>query len=200
VRLHVARTRRAGFSLLELLIGLAIFGLVLGNIVMLQNASNDAYESGVFGSALDDQVDSTMDRIQQAIMSTSVDRLDEVLTAPSFVSSIEYEIVTDVVDGEPIVGVPERIEFVTATGQIVWTRNPDAPDEMMLIWNKFVPELLEGETVNGVDDNDNGIADEEGLAFNRDASQIQFRLTMSRTDSQGVVYTRTRSRRATCRN
>ena len=200
MRLHVARTRRAGFSLLELLIGLAIFGLVLGNIVMLQNASNDAYESGVFGSALDDQVDSTMDRIQQAIMSTSVDRLDEVLTAPSFVSSIEYEIVTDVVDGEPIVGVPERIEFVTATGQIVWTRNPDAPDEMMLIWNKFVPELLEGETVNGVDDNDNGIADEEGLAFNRDQEQILVRLTLQREDSKKVVYVRSRSRRVTCRN
>jgi len=200
VRAPASKTRRAGFSLLELMIGVAIMGLILGNIVMLQNASNDAYESGVFGSAMDDSVETTMDRIALAVMSTSVDRLDEVLSAPSFVSSIEYEVVTDVVNGAPVVGVPERIEFVTASGQIVWTRNPDATDEQSLVWSKHVPEMLEGESPNGEDDNGNGIADEEGLAFDRDASQITIRLTMSRTDSNHIEYTRTRSRRVTCRN
>lgn len=200
MRAPASKTRRAGFSLLELMIGVAIMGLILGNIVMLQNASNDAYESGVFGSAMDDSVETTMDRIALAVMSTSVDRLDEVLSAPSFVSSIEYEVVTDVVNGAPVVGVPERIEFVTASGQIVWTRNPDATDEQSLVWSKHVPEMLEGESPNGEDDNGNGIADEEGLAFDRDASQITIRLTMSRTDSNHIEYTRTRSRRVTCRN
>ncbi len=193
---------KAGFSVLELVIGTSILALIMGNIVMLQGATGNAYESGVFGSTLEEGADITMDRIALAIMSTSVDRLDEVLTAPSFVSSIEYEVVTDVVEGVPVVGLPERIEFDTPNGRILWTRNPDEDDQMQLTWSKFVPGLLEGEGAvpNGVDDNENGITDEQGLAFNRDASQITVRLTLSRTDSHGVVYTRTRSRRITCRN
>jgi hypothetical protein len=193
---------RAGFSMLELIIGTSILALILGNIVMLQGATGNAYESGVFGSALEESAEITMDRIALAIMSTSVDRLEEVLTAPSFVTAIEYEVVTDVVDGIPVVGLPERIELDSPNGKILWTRNPDEPDEMQLIWSKWVPVLLEGEGAvpNGEDDNDNGVEDEGGLAFNRDASQITIRLTLSRTDSHGVEYTRTRSRRITCRN
>ena len=201
--LHADRSRcrsKLGFTVLEMMIGLSILALVLGNMVMLQNATSDSYESGVFGSALEDGAETTMDRIALAIMSTSVDRLDEVLSAPLFVSSVEYEVVTDIVDGVPVIGVPERIEFISETGQIVWTRNPDQPDEMKLAWTKHVPGLLEGEIVNGEDDNGNGVADEQGLAFNRNENQIQIRLTLSRLDSNGVEYTRTRSRRVTCRN
>ncbi|MFT7484561.1 MAG: hypothetical protein ACI9F9_000401 [Candidatus Paceibacteria bacterium] len=195
-----SQLRTAGFTVIEMVIGLAILTLVMGNMVMLQNATSDSYESGVFGSVLEDGAESTMDRIALAIMSTSVDRLDEVLTAPSFVSSVEYEVVTDIVAGVPVIGVPERIEFTSATGQILWTRDPGTPDEMQLTWTKHVPGLLEGEEANGIDDNGNGLDDEEGLAFNRNENQITVRLTLSRADSHGVVYTRTRSRRVTCRN
>jgi len=182
------------------MIGLAILAIVLGNMAMLQKATSDNYESSVFGSVLEDGVEMTMDRIALAMMSTNVESLDEVLSAPGFVSSVEYDVINDIVNGAPVLGVPERIEFVTATGEIVWTRNPDAPDEMELTWTKHVPGLLDGEVINAIDDNENGIADEQGLAFNRDKKQIQIRLTLSRMDSQGVMYTRTRSRRVTVRN
>ena len=82
----------SGFSLLEAIIALTVTGLLLGNIAMVQSATGDAYESSVFGSTLEDQADTTMDRIALAVLSTSIDRLDEVLTAPNFVSSIDYEI------------------------------------------------------------------------------------------------------------
>ncbi len=193
-------TRRSGFTLIETLIGVAVLALIIGNVYMLQSAGGDAYESGVFGSALEDGAETTMDRIALAVMSTSADRLDEVLAAPNFVSEIEYEVVADVVDGEPIVGVPERIEFLTESGEIVWTRNPGAEDALDLVWSRYVPELLEGEEPNGEDDNGNGIQDEKGLAFNMDVNQVLIRLTLSRTDSNQVEYTRTRSRRVTCRN
>ena len=196
------RHARAGFSALELVIAIAILGLVMGNVAMLQRATGNAYESGVFGSVLEEGADITMDRIALAVMSTSAGRLDEVLTAPSFVSSIDYEVVTDVVDGVPVVGVPERIEFDLETGKIVWSRNPDQPDQLQVTWSKWGPSLLEGEGAdpNNEDDNGNGVVDEQGLSFNRDVNQITIRLTVSRTDSKGVVYTRTRSRRITCRN
>ena len=192
--------RRAGFTVVEVVIGVSILAIILGNIYMLQRASNDAYESGVFGSALEDGADTAMDRIALAVMSTSIDRLDEVLEAPQFVSAIDYEVVLDVVDGEPVLGTPERIEFESDGGEIVWTRNPGEEDELDIVWTRYVPQMFEGEEVNALDDNGNGVADENGLAFNKDANQITIRLTLSRMDSNQVQYTRTRSRRVTCRN
>lgn len=191
---------RAGFTMLEIMIGLAILAIVLGNIAMLQKASGDAYESGVFRSVLDDSADSTMDRIAIAVMSTSIDRLDEVPIAPFFQNTIDYEVVMDVVDGEPVYGTAEQIEFVSNEGQIVWKRDPGAAGEMEVSWSRDVSAMLEGEEPNGEDDNGNGVADEEGLAFDRDANQITIRLTLSRSDSNHVEYTRTRIRRVTCRN
>lgn len=200
MRLHPSLNSKSGASMLEAIIALAVTGLLLGNIAMVQRATGDAYESSVFGSTLEDQADSTMDRIALAIMSTSVDRLDEVLMAPSFVSSIDYEVVTDVVDGEPIIGTPERIEFDIPQGTVIWMRDPDTPDQMSVVWSKNVPDLLEGEELDALDNNGNGVADESGLAFNLDANQITVRLTLQRQDSRGTEYTRTRSRRVTCRN
>jgi|GEM_PF-2979160 len=188
--------------MLEVMIGFAVLIIVLGNILMLQNASADAYESGVFGSVLEDKAEATMDRIALAVMSTSIEDLDEVLAAPSFVDEIDYAVVLDVVDGEPVMGLPEKIEFASETGQIVWTRDPGAAQEMEVSWSRHVSGMLEGESAepNAEDDNGNGVVDESGLAFNRDVNQIMIRLTLSRSDSNHVEYTRTRSRRVTCRN
>ncbi|MCA8979123.1 MAG: prepilin-type N-terminal cleavage/methylation domain-containing protein [Planctomycetes bacterium] len=191
---------RAGFSLIELMIGIAVAGLILGNLAMVVRTSTSAVESGVFGSNLEDRADRTMDRIALALMSTSAEKLDEVQFAPNHVSAIDYEVIVDVVDGDPFEGVPERIEFDAQEGRIIWKRAPDSPDEMQNVWTRWVPGMQEGETFNGIDDNGNGLADEEGLAFNRDAEQILVRLTLEREDSKKVVYVRSRSRRVTCRN
>ncbi len=191
---------KSGMSMLEAIIALTVTAMLLGNIAMVERATGDAYESSVFSSTLEDQAETTMDRIALAVMSTSADRLDEVLAAPGFVSSIDYEIVTDVVDGEPIIGTPERIEFDLPEGKVIWKRAPDTPDEMEVTWTKNVPPMLEGEVLDGVDNNGNGINNEEGLAFDLNINQITIRLTLQRTDSRGTEYTRTLSRRVTCRN
>ncbi|MFT7668564.1 MAG: hypothetical protein ACI8X5_001258 [Planctomycetota bacterium] len=200
MRLCAKFNRKSGLSLLEAMIVLAATALLLGNIAMVQTASGDAHESSIFSSALEDQAETTMDRIALAIMSTSIEDLDDVLSAPSFVSSIDYEVVTDVVDGQPIVGTPERIEFDMPRGRVIWKREPDSDDELEVTWAKYVPGLLEGEEPNGIDDNGNGMEDESGLAFNLNIKQITVRLTLRRVDSNGIEYTKTRSRRVTCRN
>ena len=200
MRRTLPRSTKRGASLLEAIIALTVTALLLGNIAMVQSATGDAYESSVFGSNLEDKADTTMDRIALAIMSTSIDRLDEVLNAPSFVSSIDYEVVTDVVDGEPIIGTPERIQFDVGDSKVVWVRDPDTPDATEVVWTKHVPMLLEGEEPDAVDNNGNGIADEQGLNFSAKQNQITVHLTLTRTDSRGTEYTRTVSRRVTCRN
>lgn len=198
---RLQRSRRtAGFSMIELVIGIAVAALILGNLAMVVRTSTTAVESGVFGSNLEDRADRTMDRIALALMSTSAEKLDEVQFAPNHVSAIDYEVVVDVIDGDPFEGTPERIEFDDQAGRILWRRAPDTPDEMQTVWTRWVPGMMEGETPNGEDDNGNGLADETGLAFNRDEEQILVRLTLEREDRQKVTYVRTRSRRVTCRN
>jgi len=194
------KTSKSGFTLIEITIAMTIAVIIIANVVMVQNASNRAYESGVFGSALEDSADTAMDRIALAIMSTSSEDLDEVLGAPASVSRIDYEVIVDVVGGEPGPGTPERIEFLIDDGVVRWSRDPGMPTELSTVWTKWVPELLEGELFNNKDDNGNGIADEEGLAFDKEFEQLRVQMTLSRTDKNHQQYVRTRSRRATCRN
>lgn len=186
-----------------MMVALTVAGLILFNIGMVMRASGGAYESGVFLGNLEDQNDRTMDRIVLALMSTSSAKLDEVQKAPGYVSAIEYEVIVDVDGGNAIEGVPERIEFEGQQGAVVWTRAPGTPENQSAVWTRWVPQLLEGETPNGEDDNGNGLTDEQGLSFNKvnaDSDLVEVRLTLEREDSNNVLYTRTRGRQVTCRN
>jgi hypothetical protein len=65
--------------------------------------------------------------------------------------------------------------------QVTWFENPGAPQERRVVWSNLVRDLLEGEEVNGIDDNANGLIDEDGLSFTVDGSRITVRLSLGTT-------------------
>ena len=68
------------------------------------------------------------------------------------------------------------------------------------MWCKVVRPFLEGEQMNGVDDNGNGLIDEKGLVFTLDGSRVTVRLTLERKSETGELITRTVETMITCRN
>ena len=52
-------------------------------------------------------------------------------------------------------------------------------------------ELLEGELANGLDDNGNGLIDENGAAFARDGRDLRLYLTLEGLARDGRPVTRT---------
>jgi len=197
-RVPAAARARAGFTILELVIGLVILGLLLANVGMVLRSSTAAFEAGALSGALENQLEQTMDRIELAIMSS--DGEDLAPSAPLSASIIDYERCLGVEDGELVLDDPERIELVLGSGQVVWTQNPEAAGERRVVWTRWVPEYLELELPNGADDNDNGVIDEGGLAFDLDGKQVSIRLTLEREDERSTRYARTRESRVTCRN
>lgn len=193
--------RRAGFTLLELVIALTILGLIGANLGMVMRTSEKAAETDRILSELDGQADQTIDRIGLALMSAAAPELDPNQLAPLNSHRIDYRASTGVDGGGAMtLGPEERIELITDSGQVVWRENPGAAAERSIVWSNHVPEFLEDEELNGFDDNANIVIDERGLSFNVQGEQVVIHLTLERTDSSGRLFQKTVEQRVTCRN
>lgn len=185
--------RRAGFTLLEILIALTVVGLVLGNIVMVMRSSSDAHDDETSRATLELQLDQTLDRIVLALMAASSESLEPGASAPAFHDRMEYMQSLGVNEGKLVLGKPERIEMRIDQGEIIWIENPGDAGERLATWSRWVRKFLEGEEPNGRDDNGNGLVDESGLAFVLEGTQVTVMLSLERKDPAGrtVVYSRT---------
>jgi hypothetical protein len=63
-----------------------------------------------------------------------------------------------------------------------------------------VPNYLQGETANGLDDNANGLIDEGGLCFTFDGTSVIVRLTLRVRSSTGSMLTHTGQEQVFFRN
>ena len=84
---------------------------------------------------------------------------------------------------------PEEIRLDGSA--VEWRENPGTADERRVTWTTLVSPLLSGETINGVDDNGNGLVDEEGLSFVLDGDSVRIRLTIRRPEVDGRTVEQT---------
>lgn len=194
------RARRAGLTALEMVIGLTIAALVMMNVTNILRSSTDVYQSGSLSNVLEEQAELAMERISYAVMEARLSDI-QAPSAPFMTPALEFQRVIGVEDGVELVGLPEHIELVVETGQVVHTEeNLLGVAERRVVWANHVPELLEDEIANDEDDNANLLRDEAGLSFDRRDGQVAINLTLRRVDTNEVVYTRTLHTRVTCRN
>lgn len=196
----MSRALRRGFTLLEVLIALVVVGLIIGNVAMVMRSSDAAYDTETSMADLELQIDTTLDRIGVALMSASLASLDPNAAAPAFHTQLEFTQSLGVQDGEMVLGELERIELVVEDGRVVWKEKPNQIDERMIVWSRWVSEYLAGELKNGVDDNGNGVIDENGLVFVVQGRQVTVHLTLTKADAGGRELVQTRTTVITCRN
>ncbi len=172
-------SRRAGVTLIELLIVVGLAAVVLGKVGMLMLESNKVMRSGSSEMALEDHARKLLDQIAMSIMACDRDALAPILT-PGHSTGVRYQVSLGVADGETVWSDPEEVELVQENGQfhVTWVQRPGAVDERRVVWSRRVEELLEGEEVNGVDDNGNGLTDEEGLNFVVEGNQVTIRISL----------------------
>ncbi len=191
-----------GFTLLELLIAMVLFGMIGANIFMAMGSSTAAYKAGTSRSDIEFQADQTLDRIALAIMGSSKDTLfspNEFPAAHSqlfFQRSLGYQTQMN----SKILGEQESVGIEPGTSQIVWKERPGAPDERRIVWTNWARAFLAGEEANGLDDNANGLVDERGLAFSIDGDLVTIQLTLERTLDDGSVLPYSVQTQVTCRN
>ncbi|MEZ5976363.1 MAG: prepilin-type N-terminal cleavage/methylation domain-containing protein [Planctomycetota bacterium] len=202
------RSRRAGFTLIEVVIALTILVLISANIAMISRTGSKAAESDLFRQVLDGEMNVTMDRIRFALMSASADNVYPTLSKPLSNDSIDFSTSMGVQAGVHVMGDPERIRWQPTNeekGRVLWTQGLGMPDERELQWSQNVPTLQDREILNTIDDNNNGLDDEPGLAFHVEQAQdkemqIFVTLTISKEDSTGNRIPTSRQVNVTCRN
>lgn len=193
-------TKQRGFTVIELLIALALLGVVVVKLTLVITEASKTHRHESTALALEDQAQSVLDRISFAIVGADPDSLDPGVESPLFVTGLRYRISLGVEAGEVVWGDPEFIGLAEETSQLYWAQNRDTVLQRIVVWCNTVSELMERELANGADDNDNGLTDESGLTFDVDRKKVTIRLTLEREDDTGQRIKVTRSTEVTCRN
>ena len=192
---------RGGFSLLEILLAIALLGILVQKAVMIVDGAMTVSSTGTLDTALDDQARLVLRRIAFAVMGSQRDSLDPAAEQPFDSSEIRYQVHLGIQDGEVVWSDPEKIAVSELDdSQLFWTRNPDAPEERRIVWTNAVAPFLEGELPNGMDDNGNGLIDEQGLSFVVERNAVTIRLTLERQGPDGQSFIKTVETTVTCRN
>jgi prepilin-type N-terminal cleavage/methylation domain-containing protein len=190
----------AGFSLIEILIAVSLLGLIVFKAVTVARTSNEYVSQESSSLVLEDRARLVLDRLALVIMSCDRQTLEPILN-PGHSSEVNYQLRLGIENGDVLWGPPERITLGGAgNSQILWFESPALPGERRAVWSSDVLALLEGEEVNGVDDNGNGLIDEEGLCFAVRGNRVTIRISLGRTSADGANTTKTVETTVTVRN
>jgi len=193
------RSKRAGWTLIELLLASVLVVGVMTKAAFVVNAALGLAGDETASMHYEDQARAVIDRIAIAVMGsdreTLIPQIEEVHT-----NSIKYSFSLGLEDGEVVWSAPEEIRLGDGGNTVQWSENPGAAEERRAVWTTLVSPLLEGEVVNGVDDNGNGLIDEDGLSFVLDGERIVIRLTLRRPEVDGRIVQQTVEQVVHCRN
>jgi len=199
--LATARRACAGFTLVELMVSVSLLTLVGANIYMVLADSSKVYRSQSANNETEVKVRRTLDRIALAIMGASRETLYTTSVAPASASVLNFESNKGMVNGEEVWSDPQQIALRNEdTRQVAWYENPGAVEERKIVWAKYISEFSKGEIPNGLDDNGNGLVDEQGLSFDLNGNSVTIRLTMQRPAPDGTLVTKELFTTVTCRN
>ena len=185
-----AANTRSGWTLIELCMAALLVTVVLGKAALVMRSALGLASEQTASMHYEDQARRVIDQIALAVMgsdrSTLIPQIEEIHS-----NNIRYTFSLGLEDGEVVWSAPEEIRLTDARTQVEWRENPEAADERKVVWTDLVAPLLEGELVNGVDDNGNGLIDEDGLSFVLEGERVIIRLTLRRPEINGRIVDQT---------
>lgn len=191
---------RAGFTVVETVIALALVGLVVTKLMLVVDEARRAHEDESVAMLLDDQAMELLDRIAFAIVGSAREKITPTQFAPWTSERIKFQVSLGIEEGKVVWGDPEAIGLEEQKGQVYWSQNEGEVNERRVVWANTVSAMLEDELLNGVDDNGNDLADELGLSFVLDGDSVMIKLSLEREREKGKRIQVTKETVVTCRN
>ena len=181
---------REDFSLVELMIAIAIMSVILTGTYGVLASTQNTYAIGSAISSLNSQVGRTMNRITEELRDAGVATLFPLPAAPFGSSEITFQRNVGYQEGAIVWGDVIKIGLLDSDSNVLalWTDLGGANEQMSRL-TSWVRDYAEGETANGADDNGNGLVDEKGFSFELNGNILTIRLTLERADEDGRVYT-----------
>ncbi len=208
-RLQAAARRRAGFSLIELVIASLLFGTFAGSLVLVLSTGTRSAGTSLATERLEGTALHALERVVDELTSAGASALVPDPTAPFGSADLIYQrsagidgeaglvwstprrLALQLEDGEEDDGLDNDGDGLVDESKLVWTADPGGAGERSSVWAHGVREHLEGEEANGRDDNDNGLVDERGLSFVRQGRRLTIRLSVEERDGAGSHLVRT---------
>jgi hypothetical protein len=217
-RLPRRRRRRAGLTLVEAAITVALFGVVLGAVALVTESSTRSLQTGAAVTDVQGRLHGGLDRIADLVRATRLDAVDPTPAAPFHSELLDLQRVEGFGPAGIAWSSPERIHLEHEPGEvddgldndgdglidecrIVHTQAFGLAGERAIVLCTSVREWLEGELpANGLDDNGNGLVDERGLSFDFDEGRITIRISLEELGPSGMTITRTLATTIALRN
>ncbi|HVS17868.1 MAG TPA: hypothetical protein VMT18_04650 [Planctomycetota bacterium] len=194
------RRSTAGLTLVEMAVTCLVMALVFGSLAMALSSSRNVYERGSRTMTLEADSSRALRRVTDGLRGADTASLPLVPPTPLSSRWIDFQ-THEGYDGKTWTwSGPRRIEFDPVAGTLSWIEDFGLPTESRTEWARNVPALLEGEIVNGADDNGNGLIDEPGFCVTREGDLLVLRITV---EGQGQIdgdSTRTAEVRVMLRN
>lgn len=210
------RARRAGFTLLEMTVSVAVLGLVMWMAGMVTSSSRVAFDVSSRDQRAEAAARRALDRVVTELISASATTMTGlgtdtlsfnqsagVVDAGPNVGDVilgpQMQLVTELEPGEADNGVDDDGDRTIDERRIVLVRNAGLGNEQRVVLCTGVRELLEGEVANFGDDNGNGLADEAGFVATLAGDVLILRLSIEVGSGEGdpvaaTVETSTRLR------
>lgn len=200
--MNVRRASRlsAGFTILELMLAIVLLSILMYKAHGAMSAVQTTADETSAEVLLEQQAQRLLKQVGYAIMGSNRQTLIPESEAPLSANDLKYRVNLGIQDGEVVWSDPEKVAMEERALQVYWSQNPEEEHERRVVWSNLVSPFLEGEIPNGMDDNGNGLIDEQGLSFVVEGDSVTIRLTLERLTRDGERVTKMVQTVVTCRN
>ncbi|MCB9883408.1 MAG: hypothetical protein H6834_16600 [Planctomycetes bacterium] len=193
-----------GFSIVEAIFGLFLATVVVGGLAKFIELGLGTSRATLAQTSLDSKAVRALASIVRELRVAQFESLAPRDVAPLSSSSIDFRSAVGHGGGQVLWGPPTRISLRpcpedAADGtdndgdglideqEIVWTEHVGETGESSRVLVRNVARLLEGESGNSLDDNDNELIDEPGLCFVFEDDAIRIQLTVQASLGNSVL-------------
>lgn len=197
-----ARGARAGWSLVELAIGMSLLGIAFLLSVAGFEATGQELSASQLQDATQAQAQRAAQRVTRELLSAGVSVMVPSATGDFGTEEMDFRQATGLEAGVIAWSEPMRVQLeydpgelddgldndgdgLADEGRLVLLRNADSDEEERVVLCHDVREFLEGETLDGEDDNGNGVVDERGFNLHWENGVLWLRLSLERTNALG---------------
>lgn len=195
---------RGGFTLIEVLLSVAILGSLLGTVFLVQHQGQNAARASSAELLASLRASRVIDRVVRELQCMGGDAATPSPTSSLGTDVLTFQVSQGVTAGAVAWSSSRRLELLMAPNELDNGLDDDGDgmiDERALLLTydvgtggerrttlcDSIPELAPGETVNALDDNGNGVADERGFNLHRTGDVLEVRVTVQGQGPEGSV-------------
>jgi hypothetical protein len=218
--MHTPRRSRSGLTLVEVVLGLALFTTFASAAFMALEASASSYRTETSAAHLDFLARKALDDVAEHLQAADYDSfVPAPVTDPGeSATRVDFQCARGFSGGAIEWGPIERLDLepdasdapngldddadgLVDEGRLVWIENPGLAGGRRTVLCSQVSASLEGELAgNGLDDNGNGLIDEGGFCLEFTGDRVRVHLTLERCDPDGRLIRQSSIRTITPRN